>query len=207
MTPTQIDPMSNNEPDLHASVLARAEALESLGRPIETFRPQLARLVFAGTFGLALLGVGAQAAVRYAGGWCDTSRATNPEAERWGVAVIGTAAAAAAVGLLAYVRSIASTRIVLYELGLAEVRRGRLNLFRWADVTEARDGVTRVRLVKGFGTLAPAASSSMYTLHRRDGGVLRFDADKVHGADRLAQTLRTECERRAIPWQVTVSTV
>ena len=199
--------MSDDELGPNDSEVAPAEAVESLGPLVETFQPGRARLVFAATFGLALFGVGARAAVRYAAGWSDTSGATNPEVERWGVAAIGAAAAAVAVGLLVYVWSIASTRLLLFETGLAEVRGGRMNVFRWADVTEAREGVTTVRLVKGLGPPGPAASSSVVTLHRRDGGVLWFDADKVRGADRLARLLRSECERRGIPWRVTASTV
>ncbi len=199
--------MSDDELGPNDSEIAPAEAVESLGPLVETFQPRRARLAFAATFGLALFGVGSRAAVRYAAGWCDTSGAANPAAERWGVAAIGAVAAAAAVGLLIYVRSIASTRLLLFGEGVVEVRGGRMNVFRWADVTEAREGVTTVRLVKGLGALAPAASSSLLTLHRRDGGVLWFDADKVRGADRLARSLRAECERRGIPWRVTASTV
>jgi len=199
--------MSGDElrPDDPESV--RAEAVGLLGPLVETFRPQRARLVFAATFGLALFGVGARAAVRYAAGWCDTSGAANPAVERWGVAAIGAAATAAAVGLLVYVRSVASTRLLLLGAGVVEVRGGRVNVFPWGDVTEAREGVTTVRLVKGLGPPGPAASSSVVTLHRRDGGVLWFDADKVRGADRLARSLRAECERRGIPWRVTASAV
>src|SRR5262245_28305805 len=95
--------MESDGADPHNQGSAPGEALGGLGRLVETFRPSWGRLAFGGAFGLVLLGVGLQCSVRYALGWCDASRAANPELERWGIAGLGLVAAGGGIGLLLYV--------------------------------------------------------------------------------------------------------
>jgi hypothetical protein len=185
---------------------ASGEPLGGLGRLVETFRPNWGRLAFGGAFGLVLIGVGLRASVRYALGWCDTSRAANPELERWGIAGLGLVAAVGGFGLLLYVWHMGSSRMLLFESGVAGVRRGKATAVLWEDIAEVRERVTQVKLIKGPSALVPKATSGIYVIVRRDGAVLAFDADKVGRADRLAGAIEAECRRRGIPWHVSTTT-
>jgi hypothetical protein len=128
---------------------ALARVLKQLGEPAAVFKPAPIRMVLGALFGLAMCGIGLTAAVRCGLGFSDTSRAANPQLERWGTAVLGLLLASGGVGLLLWTSGTINFRVLVCPGGLIRVRRNAVDPFPWDAIRVICQTIHRHKIVKG----------------------------------------------------------
>jgi hypothetical protein len=174
------------------------EHFQKLGTPLAIFKPDPLRLGVGAMAGLAMCGFGlllAGVAVSR-----DTKNFAHPQLERWGTAGIGGMIVLGGVVLWAWLWATRRFRVLVCPGGLIQVRGNASDAFAWEEIASVHERTTQVKLLKGPAPLVPKAASKVYWVTRIDGASIRFDADKVKGAERLRAMIRTEAARRAIPW-------
>jgi hypothetical protein len=202
-----VSPPTSSEPPRQAPRTVE-QAFEMVGQPEAAFNSPKGSLVVGMAIALAMIPGGIAlvifAVIRWVSRWSalPLQDAVGESLVYGLVGLVGLLFTVGGVFAVRWMLSLLSLRVFVCPEGLVRHTRRELTVFPWADVVQVREFVEPSRLPIRGASAIPLPPGRSFSVHRRDGEVLRIDGDRVKKPATLAKMIRQACELRGITWMV-----
>jgi hypothetical protein len=187
------------------------ESVAALGPPTDVFKPGMENVIAGFIFVALLIAIGVGCLAWQVSILIEYDFRLPWKAERGAswlsvcvFLVAGVVGIGCGIGLIFFVRRLASTRVYSCPAGIYQVCRGRVTVFPWLRIESVTETILQehLPLKGGVKYLAPAGKSRSYVVRRNDGVEMKLDGNSIRRLVKFAQLLQDEAAKRDIRWDV-----
>lgn len=176
---------------------------ENLGQLKQVFKPKMANIIAGAILGLGLLIGGISLAVFMIRRDEPRQLDTGDKIAKYGfIALVGIGGPLGGLGLLYWMKLLASHRVTVYENGFSYTYGSVEDICTWTEVKKVSEVFTQeqMKVLKVPGASIKNLDRS-FIVHRKDGKKFDFNVNSIDSVRRFADCLKQASQQHNIAWE------